>query len=55
MAKKGTKAKKPAPAKDAPYEETAVVAGSNRCPNCGREHTLVTRVSCTDCGFTKPA
>lgn len=24
----------------------------SRCKNCGREGTLVTRVSCTECGFT---
>lgn len=26
-----------------------------RCPNCGVEGSLVTRVSCTNCGHTKPA
>lgn len=37
------------------YEDTAVVAGSTDCKNCGRKDTLVTRVSCTHCGNTQPA
>lgn len=54
MAKKGTTVKKklPPPVEEA-RKETRRDEG--RCPNCGREHTLVSRVSCTDCGFTKPA
>lgn len=60
MAKKGTRKKLPpiveeARRKERRYEDDAVVAGEdNLCKNCGREGTLVTRVSCTNCGTTLP-
>lgn len=50
MAKKGTRTKAKAAPAPPPLKEKV-----ERCANCGRENTLVTRVSCTECGATKPA